>query len=85
MPVMEELPKTEVETQFSLERLPADAGEIIRIIRIGDYDACPCIGPHVKSTRQIGPFRVVSTSFEGGVLRIRYKLGKPGTYSGQKS
>jgi alanyl-tRNA synthetase len=78
MPVREEfMPKAEAETHFSLERLPEDAREIIRIITIGDYDACPCIGPHVKSTGEIGRFRVISMSFDGGVLRVRYKLGKP--------
>lgn len=78
MPVLEEfMPKALAEAQFSLNRLPEDAGEAIRIIRIGDYDACPCIGPHVTSTGEIGRFRVISTSFESGVLRIRYKLGKP--------
>jgi Ser-tRNA(Ala) deacylase AlaX len=58
--------------------LPADAGDRIRIVRVGDYDACPCIGPHVGSTGEIGAFRVISTSFEDGVLRIRYKLAGPG-------
>jgi alanyl-tRNA synthetase len=70
------MPRTEARNHFNLERLPESAGDILRIIRIGDYDACPCIGPHVKSTGEIGPFRVISTSFEAGVLRIRYKLGK---------
>jgi len=46
----------------------------IRIVKIGDYDACPCIGPHVNSTKEIGEFRIGSTSFDNGVLRIRYKL-----------
>jgi misacylated tRNA(Ala) deacylase len=79
LPVTEEfVPRDEAERQCNLERLPEDAGDDIRIIRIGDYDACPCIGPHVKSTGEIGAFRVVSTSFEEGVLRIRYKLGKKG-------
>lgn len=68
--------RAEAEGHFSLERLPETAGDRIRIIRIGDFDACPCIGPHVKSTGEIGAFRVVSTSFEEGVLRIRYKLAK---------
>jgi Ser-tRNA(Ala) deacylase AlaX len=61
---------------FDLHRLPQDAGEPIRIVRVGDYDACPCIGPHVKSTKEIGEFRVGSVRFEQGVLRIRFKLGK---------
>jgi len=78
MPVREEfMPKAEAQTHFSLARLPDDAGETLRIVRIGDYDACACIGPHVKSTAEIGGFRVISMSFEGGVLRIRYKLAKP--------
>lgn len=48
--------------------------ETIRVVRIGDYDACPCIGPHVESTKQIGQFRITTTSFENKVLRIRFKL-----------
>ncbi len=61
---------------YNLDRLPEDAGDLIRIIKIGDYDACPCVGPHVHSTKEIGGFRIVSTGFENGVLRIRYKLDK---------
>ena len=61
---------------YNLDRLPENTGDPIRIIRIGDYDTCPCIGPHVQSTKEIGEFRIVSTSFENGVLRIRYKLDK---------
>jgi Ser-tRNA(Ala) deacylase AlaX len=54
--------------------LPDDVGDRIRIISIGDYDHCPCIGPHVKSSAEIGEFRITSSAFEDGVLRIRYKL-----------
>ncbi len=75
LPVTEEfVTRDEAARDFNLERLPEDAGERIRIIRAGDYDACPCIGPHVKSTAEIGEFRIISTSFDAGVLRIRYKL-----------
>jgi len=70
------IPRDEAERLYNLERLSEDAGDGIRIIRIGDYDACPCIGPHVKTTGEIGAFRVVSTSFAEGILRIRYKLAK---------
>ena len=66
--------KSEAMSRFNTEKLPDDAGERIRIISIGDYDHCPCIGPHVKSTAEIGEFRITSTAFEDGVLRIRYKL-----------
>ncbi len=75
LPVTEDfMDRDEAQRQFSLERLPDDAGDRIRIIRIGDYDACPCIGPHVASTAEIGRFRIISSSFEDGQLRIRYKL-----------
>ena len=67
----------EAERDYNTEKLPADSGDRVRIVSIGDYDACPCIGPHVKSTREIGTFRITTTSFEDGVLRIRYKLSPP--------
>jgi len=75
MKVREEfMTKDAAEKRFNLDRLPENSGDHVRIIRIGDYDACPCIGPHVKSTKQIGGFRITSSSFEDGVLRIRFKL-----------
>ena len=60
--------------EFDLSRLPEQAGDPLRIIKIGDYDACPCIGEHVQRTGEVGVFRITSTSFENGVLRIRFKL-----------
>lgn len=78
LPVAEEfISRDEAEKTYNLERLPEDAGGRIRVIKIGDYDSCPCIGPHVASTGEIGRFRVISTTFEDGVLRIRYKLATP--------
>ena len=68
--------KSEATSRFNTEKLPGDVGDRIRIISIGDYDHCPCIGPHVKSTAEIGEFRITSTNFQDNVLRIRYKLGK---------
>jgi misacylated tRNA(Ala) deacylase len=75
LPVSEEfVSRREAEKVFNLDRLPETAGDTIRIVRIGDYDACPCLGPHVKSTKELGRFRVISASFDQGVLRIRFKL-----------
>ncbi len=75
MPVAEEwIPRREAEKDFNLERLPQDTDEMIRIIKIGGYDACPCIGPHIGTTGEIGRFRITTASFENGVLRIRYRL-----------
>lgn len=75
LPVTEEfLAREEALKSFSLNKLPDQAGDNIRIIKIGDYDACPCIGKHVTSTKEIGGFKMISSSFEDGVLRLRFKL-----------
>jgi alanyl-tRNA synthetase len=68
------LPRDEALKYFSLDKLPDQAGDEIRIIKIGDYDACPCIGKHVSTTKEIGGFRIISSSYENGVLRLRFKL-----------
>ena len=57
-----------------LSKLPEDASETLRIVRIGDYDACACIGDHVKNTSEIGVFKIISHSFENGVWRLRWKV-----------
>ena len=57
-----------------LGKLPADASDTLRIVRVGDYDTCACIGAHVENTSEIGTFRIISHSFENGTLRLRFKL-----------
>ncbi len=57
-----------------LDKLPDDASETLRIVRIGDYDICACIGSHVKSTNEIGTFKITSTSYNDGSFRIVYKV-----------
>lgn len=47
----------------TLDKLPKDASETLRLVRIGDYDICPCIGQHVESTKEIGMFKITSTSY----------------------
>ena len=71
------LNRNEAEPVFNLKRLPGDSGDTIRIIRIGDYDACPCSGRHVKLTNEIGRFKIISTDHKDGILRIRFKLEPP--------
>lgn len=75
LPVVEEfITRDKAKEKFNLERLPDSAGETIRIIKIGDYDACPCSGLHVSNTSEIGTFKINSTDFNEGVLRVRFKL-----------
>lgn len=66
--------KEEAAKKFNLERLPEGTEDDLRIIKVGDYDEVPCIGPHVKSTKEIGQFKIISYDFNNGILRIRYKL-----------
>ena len=57
-----------------LSKLPEDVSETLRIVRIGDYDACASIGAHVKNTSEIGTFKIISHSYENGVWRLRWKV-----------
>ena len=73
--IIEEMPKADAEQAFDLERVPGKEDMThFRVVRMGDYDACPCIGEHVSSTAEIGNFRIISSGFDQGVLRIRFKL-----------
>jgi Ser-tRNA(Ala) deacylase AlaX len=77
IPVGEELvSRREADEKYYTGKLPDDAGEMIRIITIGNFDACPCIGQHVSNTSEIGSFSITSADFNEGVLRIRFKLNQ---------
>ena len=81
--ISEDLPVTfefvsrdELPEGISLERLPDDASDTIRLVRIGDYDVCPCIGKHVRSTAQIGRFEMLGTNWDEHehTFRVRFKI-----------
>ena len=57
-----------------LDKLPEDASETLRIVRIGDYDICACIGNHVETTKEVGTFKITSTSYNEGNFRIVFKV-----------
>ncbi len=60
----------------SIDNLPDDASDTIRLVRIGDYDVCPCIGKHVRSTSQIGRFVMLGTNWDQLThsFRVRFKV-----------
>ena len=58
-----------------LSKLPEDVSETLRIVHVGDYDACACIGAHVRNTSEIGVFKILSHDFEDGRWRVRWKVG----------
>lgn len=68
--------RDELPEGISADRLPEDASETIRLVRIGDYDVCPCIGRHVRSTAQIGRFEMLGTNWDEHEhsFRVRFKI-----------
>ena len=74
MPVtIEFVTRENVPAEVDLSKLPADASETLRIVRVGDYDTCACIGTHVANTSEIGEFKIISHSWENNTLRLRFK------------
>lgn len=57
-----------------LSKLPEDVSSTLRIVKVGDYDACACIGAHVENTSQIAPFKIISHEYLDGRWRVRFKL-----------
>lgn len=77
MPVTYEVVnRANVPADVTVDRLPSDASEKIRLVRIGNYDVCPCIGKHVRSTSQIGKFVMLGTNWDEQkhTFRIRFKI-----------
>ena len=81
--IMQHLPVTtefitqeEAKRRFDLNRLPEDASETVRVVKVGDYDECLCIGTHVANTSEIGTFKIISHDWdeENKRWRIRFKL-----------
>lgn len=71
---IEFMPREQAADIVDLSKLPEDASETLRIVRIGDYDACACIGAHVGNTSEVGEFKIISHSYENGVWRLRWKV-----------
>ncbi|MBO4642853.1 MAG: hypothetical protein J5661_08380 [Bacteroidaceae bacterium] len=66
--------RDEIPADVPLDKLPDDASQTLRLVHIGDYDVCACIGTHVQSTGEIGSFRITSTSYKDGDFRIVFKV-----------
>lgn len=68
------MPYSQAEGLVDLSKLPDDVSETLRVIKIGDYDACACIGEHVSNTSEIGTFEITTHDFENGRWRVRWRV-----------
>lgn len=69
------VPITEAATFADLSKLPDGVGEgQVRLVRVGDYDVCACIGAHVTRTGEIGQFHLLNCDYAEGRLRLRFKV-----------
>ncbi len=66
--------RNEIPESIDLSKLPEDASETLRLVYVGDYDVCPCLGAHVERTSEIGHFRISSTSYNDGNFRIVFRV-----------
>jgi alanyl-tRNA synthetase len=60
--------------EVDLNKLPQGVSDTLRLVYVGDYDVCACVGTHVENTSEIGTFKLISHDYNEGVLRIRFKL-----------
>ena len=58
--------------EFDLKRLPEGASDTVRVVSVGDYDDCLCIGTHVANTSEIGTSKssatIIRTAFSACAL-----------------
>ena len=66
--------QAEARDRFDLGRLPQNASDTVRVVKVGDYDECLCIWRHVENTSEIGTFKIISHDYNDGILRLRFKL-----------
>jgi Ser-tRNA(Ala) deacylase AlaX len=66
--------REEAAQYVDLSKLPEHVSDALRIVRVGDYDACACIGLHVGNTSEIGRFKFLNYDYADGRLRVRFKI-----------
>jgi alanyl-tRNA synthetase len=75
LPVTERMvPLEEAARMVDLSKLPEGTEGVIRLVYVGDYDVCACIGAHVGNTEEIGRFKILNHEFEDGRWRMRFRL-----------
>ena len=57
-------------------RSKKDFDVAVRIVTVGDYDACACCAPHVRSTGEIGLIKIIKAESWKGGTRFTVLCGK---------
>jgi alanyl-tRNA synthetase len=63
---------TDVRTRFDLKDIESD---MIRVVKIGDYDASACCGTHVRRTGDIGIIRILDLESKKNGTRVSFAAG----------
>ena len=58
-----------VRSRFDIE------ADRVRVVHVGEFDACPCGGTHVASSGQVGLIKVSETDRAHGGVRVVFKCG----------
>ena len=63
---------SDARTRFDLKEIESD---MIRVVKIGDYDASACCGTHVRRTGDIGIIRILDLESKKNGTRISFAAG----------
>jgi len=72
IPVETAFNDTDVRTRFDLKEIESD---MIRVVKIGDYDASACCGTHVRRTGDIGIIRILNLESKKNETRVSFAAG----------
>ena len=72
IPVETVFNESDIRTRFDLKEIESD---IIRVVKIGDYDASACCGTHVRRTGDIGIIRILDLESKKSGTRVSFAAG----------
>jgi len=64
---------TDIRTRFDLKAIEPD---MIRVVKIGDYDSSACCGTHVRRTGDIGIIRILDIESKKDGTRVSFAAGQ---------